>query len=101
MRFCKAANSPPPDHLSGMPKMPKRKNSSVATITISFQPKFLFMTNARPIAKLRDQKCQSSFRRLFSGGDRCHRAPAHFEPQIVGRNPQMDVLILQRNDGAA
>src|SRR5579863_8908649 len=45
MRFCSAASKPPPDHLSGKPKMPNRKNSSVAAITMTFQPKFLFINN--------------------------------------------------------
>src|SRR5271170_3249064 len=44
MRFCNAVSGPP-DQLSGGPKMPNTKNSSVATITISFQPRFLFMKN--------------------------------------------------------
>src|SRR5580692_6494270 len=98
MRFCNAVRGPP-DQLSGGPKMPNTKNNSVATMTISFQPKFLFMKNDFQLPQI--LKSQVSLRRVVSGSNRRHRAPGYFEPQVVGRNPEVDVLILQRNDRAS
>src|SRR5580692_12142764 len=95
MRFCNAASAPP-DQLSGGPKMPNTKNNSVATITISFQPKFLFMKNDFRLPQ--NLRSQVSLRRVVGGSNRRYRAPGHFKPQIVRRNPEVDVLILERND---
>src|SRR5262249_52756911 len=40
-----AETRPCPDQLFGTPKIPRRNTSSVTTMTISFQRKFLFMMN--------------------------------------------------------
>src|SRR5450432_1728206 len=39
--------------------------------------------------------------RVFGSRHRYHRGPAHFDAQIVRRHPQLNVVVLDGNDGAA
>src|SRR5580693_7969913 len=107
MRSVMAVSKPWPEKLCGMPNIPNRKTSRVATMAANFQRRFLFIK----IIKDKDSKTVPivtvvaallfglSF--LVGSSQLRHRGLGHFEPQVVRRNPQMDRVFLQSHHGPA
>src|SRR5690348_749571 len=108
MRSCKEASSDRPENPFGIPKIPNRKNSSVANTSPNFQPKFLVMLNTSPRNQIwnfnRYSKSKTGLRcfgLLVRSGNRDYRRPADFNPQIVRWHPQVKIIIFQGNDSSA
>src|SRR5215469_16657376 len=89
--------------------MPKRKNSRVANTSPSFQPKFFVMLNMNPVIYVSRFKRQSEmhqsitlcgFSLLVRGDDGSYRRSADLNPQIVRWNPQVNIVVLQRDDSS-
>src|SRR5579871_6240880 len=107
----RAASNAPPETPFGIPKIPKRKKNSVATINTIFQRRFLvinavsnfqFEFRESSWRGARDTKLGTLFGLYFviGRGHLRHRGLGYFHQQVVRRHAQMDAVILQSHDGA-
>src|ERR1700678_1449530 len=96
MRLVMAVSKPSPEKLWGTPNIPKRNTSRTPRISTSCQRRFLFMTKTNPNIRVMPQLLGLHF--ILAGRDLRHRRLGHFQHEIVGRNAQVNTVVLERHD---
>src|SRR5271168_471439 len=104
MRSAIEASMPLPDQSFGMPKMPARNTSRIATITTTFQVRFLFMT-CTPERRTHWSVPPSKARQIalfpfLCRSHRHHRRTGDFELEIIRGHAQGHRIVPQADDGA-
>src|SRR5580704_14917432 len=98
MRLVMAVSKPWPEKLCGIPKIPNMKTTRIPTMSANFQRRFLFITNR--VQRFENRRLLLGLCFLFLSRNLRNRCLGNFHSQVVRRNPQMERVVLQSNDGS-